>query len=263
MAYGKNKKLSKGSKKGGKKKQLDPFVRKNWYDIKAPTYLNSQSRRAGRTPVTKTTGQRIETEGLKGRVAEFNLADLALKNEDTHKKIRLEVQDITGRSCLTDFHGLSLTRDKMNHMIRKRHSLIDCKTDVKTADGYVVRMFVIAFTKEMKDQVRIFSYAQAAQIKKIRKKISNLLTATISAGSLKDLVTTLISDKLEVDIKSACQSIYPLEPVHVYKVKIVRKPKMDFTKLMEIHEGATGDVDAGVQLEESAEATNILTAAKA
>jgi len=257
MAYGKNKKLSKG-KKGGKKKQLDPFVRKNWYDIKAPTYLNSQARRAGRTPVTKTTGQRIETDYLKGRIGEFNLADLALKNEDSHKKIKLEVQDISGRSCLTDFHGLSLTRDRTCHMIRKRHSLVDIKVDIKTNDGYVVRLFVIAFTKDSKDQVKVFSYAQAAQIKKIRKKVTNMMQTTVSAGSLKDLVNLLISDKLESDIKSGCQSIYPLDPVHVYKVKLIRKPKVDFTKLMEIHEGAP-NADEGVALPESEEAQNLLT----
>lgn len=259
MAYGKNKKLSKGGKKGTKKKQLDPFVRKNWYDLKAPTYLNTQSRRAGRTVVTKTTGQRIETEGLKGRVAEFNMADLAHKNEDSHKKIKLEIQDITGRSCLSDFHGLCLTKDKMNHMIRKRHSLIDTRVDIKTNDGYVVRIFVIAFTKEVKDhQVKIFSYAQTAQIKKIRRKITNLLNTTVMAGSLKDLVNLLVSDKLENDIKSTCQSVYPLDPVHIFKVKLIRKPKVDFTKLMEIHEGAPAG-DDGVALAETEEAENLLT----
>jgi small subunit ribosomal protein S3Ae len=259
MAYGKNKKLSKG-KKGGRKKQLDPFVRKNWYDVKAPTFLNSQARRAGRTPVTKTTGQRIETDGLKGRVAEFNLADLALKNDDSHKKVKLEVQDISGRSCLTDFHGLSLTRDRMNHMIRKRHSLIETKVDVKTLDGYVVRLFVIAFTKDTKDQVRIFSYAQSAQIKKIRKKITALLQTSVGAGSLKDLVQFLVSDKLEADIRSACQSIYPLDPVHLYKVKLVRKPKVDITKLMELHEGAPAAED-GVAMDDVAEESKNLLAA--
>jgi len=156
---------------------------------------------------------------------------------------------------------MSLTRDKMSHMIRKRHSLVDAKIDVRTADGYVVRMFVIAFTKEVKEQVRIFSYAQAAQIKKIRKKIAALMTTTIGAGSLKDLVGTLISDKLESDIKSACQSIYPLDPVHIYKCKIVRKPKLDFTKLMEIHD-TTEVAGDGVVLEETEEAKNLLTADK-
>lgn len=54
MAIGKNKKLGKKAKLAGKKKAVDPFARKEWYDIKAPTaFVN---RVAGKTPVTKTTG---------------------------------------------------------------------------------------------------------------------------------------------------------------------------------------------------------------
>lgn len=260
MAYGKNKGLK--TKKGQKKKQLDPFLRKNWYHIKAPTYFQGKNnRKVGLTPVTKTTGQRIETEGLKGRICEFNLADL--KEDDAgdvgHKKIKLEVQEIQGRNCLTDFHGMELTRDKMCQMIKKKYSLIEATADCRTNDGYTVRMFCIAFTKEVKDfQVRQFTYAQTAQIRKIRRKMVQIMQQEVAQGQLKNLVQSLVVDKIESAIKQATSRIFPLEPVHIQKVKIVKKPKLDITKLMEIHDKSTDD--AGIPVDEEEGAKNLLAA---
>lgn len=37
------------------------------------------------------------------------------------------------------------------------------------------------------------------------------------------------------EIEKACQGIYPLQNVHIRKVKVLRAPKFDLTKLMEVH----------------------------
>merc|ERR1719429_118822 len=112
---------------------------------------------------------------MKGRGLEVNLADLNTDEDQSYKKIRLCIEEVQGRNCLTDFHGLSLTRDKECSLIRKWQTLIEAHTDVKTSDGYVVRMFVIAFTKRRPEQVKSNCYAQSAQIRKIRKRMVEIL----------------------------------------------------------------------------------------
>ena len=48
--------------------------RKDWFDFKAPVPFESKS--FEKTCITKTTGTRIASELIKGRVVEFSLADL-------------------------------------------------------------------------------------------------------------------------------------------------------------------------------------------
>jgi small subunit ribosomal protein S3Ae len=46
------------------------------------------------------------------------------------------------------------------------------------------------------------------------------------------------------EIEKASQGIYPLKDVFIRKVKTLRAPKQDITKLMELHTGAEKDVGA-------------------
>merc|ERR1711915_96292 len=95
MAVGKNKRLTKGGKKGGKKKIVDPFSKKDWYDVKAPSMF--AKRQIGKTLVSRTVGTKIASDGLKGRVFECNQADLH-GDETTYRKMRLIVADV--QDCL-------------------------------------------------------------------------------------------------------------------------------------------------------------------
>uniref|UniRef100_A0A8C6RYF3 40S ribosomal protein S3a n=1 Tax=Nannospalax galili TaxID=1026970 RepID=A0A8C6RYF3_NANGA len=78
MAVGKKKRLTKGGKKGAKKKVVDPFSKKDWYDVKAPA---------------TTQGTKIASNGLKGRVFEVSLADLQ-NNEVAFRKFKHITEDV-------------------------------------------------------------------------------------------------------------------------------------------------------------------------
>merc|ERR550525_814344 len=141
------------------------------------------------------------------------------------------------------------------------HALIEAHVDVKTSDGYLVRMFVIAFTARRPEQVKTNCYAQSAQIRKIRKKMTEIMTNEAGKVQLRELVKKLIPESIGNEIRKQTQGIFPLKDVLVRKVKILKKPKFDITKLMELH-GDGGDDDVGMAMArpEADEAKNALSA---
>lgn len=243
MAVGKNKKL--GKKKGAKKKVADPFTKKDWYDVKAPIMFTN--RQVGKTVINRTVGTKIASEGLKGRILSVSLADLQKDEDQAHRKIKLIVEDVQGTRCLTNFYGMDLTTDKFRSLVRKWQTLIEANVDVKTTDGYTLRLFAIAFTKRRPNQLKKTSYAQSSQVRQIRKKMFDIMTREASTCDLKDLVVKFIPEGIGKQIEKECHGIYPLQNVFIRKVKVMKTPKFDPYKLLELHgEGATEDTGTKV-----------------
>jgi len=248
MAVGKNKKLGKG-KKGGKKKVVDPMTKKDWYDLKAPSLFTV--RRFGKTIVTRTQGTKIAADGLKGRVVEVSLADLNKDEEQAHVNMKLLIEDVQERNCLTSFYGLSFTTDKVKGLVRKWQTLIEAHLDVKTPDGYLVRLFCLAFTKRRQNQIRKTSYAQSSQIRQIRKKMVEII-AREARCSIKELWAKLVPNIIGKLIENECQGIYPLKDCAIRKVKILKRPKFDAAKLLDLHTASAEPT--GQKVEREAEA---------
>jgi len=182
--------LSKG-KKAIKKKVVDPYTRKDWYDIKAPSCFSI--RQVGKTLVNRSQGTRNAEDDLRGRVLESSLGDLNTNSEDqSFRKFRLRVDEVQGRNCLTSFHGMSLTSDKLKSMVKKWQTLIEAHSDLKTTDGYLLRLFCIGFTKRRPQQIRKTSYAQSSQVKAIRKKMFDIMSREITGCDLREVVQKLM-----------------------------------------------------------------------
>ncbi|KAG6645456.1 hypothetical protein CIPAW_08G124100 [Carya illinoinensis] len=123
MVVGKNKTIPKG-RKAGKKKAADPFVKKDWYDIKAPSVFAVKN--VGKTLVT-------HTQGTKGSniVSEVSMADLQDDEDHAYRKIRLRAEDVQGKNTMIEAH-----------------------VDVKTTDYYGLRMFCNGFNKRRQNEVK-------------------------------------------------------------------------------------------------------------
>jgi len=238
MAVGKNKKAGKG-KKGGKKKTHDPFLKKEWYDIRTPVVFPTNQKTIGKTIATKTAGTKVARDTLMGRIFEASQGDLKPESEDdAFRKFRLRVEDVQGFNVLTQFHGMSLTTDKLRSLVRKWQTLIEAFVDIRTSDGYALRLFVIGFTRKHRDQVKKTAYAQKSQTRAIRKRMREIMAREGSGIDLNTLVQKLMTNIIGVEIEKHTQAIYPLKDVLVRKVKMLRSPKADVSKLIEAHGGA-------------------------
>ena len=60
----------------------------------------------------------LASDGLKGHVFEYALADIH-KDDTAYRKFRLIVEEIQGRNCLTNFHGMALTTDRIRSLVKK------------------------------------------------------------------------------------------------------------------------------------------------
>merc|ERR1719452_323718 len=104
----------------------------------------------------------------------------------------------------------------------------------------LLRVFCIGFTRKQDLSTKKTCYAQSAQVKNIRKKMIDIITREVSTTDLKEVVNKLIPDSIARDIEKACQGIYPLHDVHIQKVKVIRRPRFDLAKLMDMHGEGSG-----------------------
>lgn len=255
MTAGKNKRVTKW-RKGSRKKATDPLAKKEWFELRTPSMFTR--RNIGRTCVNKTGGGKIASDVIKGRVMECSLADLQENEDFAHRKIKLAIEDVQGKNAYTNFHGMSFTRDALCMLIRKWQSLVEGHVDAKSTDGYYLRVFFIAFTKRREKQVKKTCYAQSSQIKQIRKIMSDVLTQEITSKEFKELVKLFIADSIGKQLIKDCAHVFPLQNVYIRKIRILKKPKFDLTKLNELY--TENAVDVPMRGDLSEDTTNKLKA---
>lgn len=155
-------------------------------------------------------------------------------------------EEINGNEVLTDFYGMDMTRDKLMSLFKKWQTTIEASIDTRTTDGVSLRVFVIAFTRKQEKQIKKTSYAQASQIRKIRKKMTRIIQKEASKSDFKEIVKKFNTEIFADQIKKQCEGVYPLQNCFIRKVKVLKKPKFDVSKLMELHADTPEDTGAKV-----------------
>ena len=253
MAVGKNKRMSKGGKRG-KRKVVEAMSRKEWYDVVAPTTF--KTRQFSKSLCNKTIGTKVASENIKGRVYEACLADLQDgkgDHDEPYRNIKLKVHDVQGRSMLTQFHGMNLTADKYRALVRKWCTTIESVVEAKTADGYHMRLFFLAFTTKQKNQLSKNCYANTRLIRWIRSRMAKIAQRRLAQVDINGAVKLFTQDTLKNSIFKLCNPLFPLRDLKLRKVKVIKYPKFELGKLNESHDPLPQSVEElGRVVEEAA-----------
>lgn len=227
----------------------DPYLRKEWYSVRAPSMFKHCD--IGQTPVQKTQGLRVSSEVIKGRVYECNLGDLA-ENEAQNGNAKfyfkaIQTEDNTSK---TDFDGYKITTHKYCSLFRKGSSKIDAVCDATTKDGYHLRVFGIAFTTFPEKRTKMNCYAKTSQIKKIRKQMTTRMQEDIANSSMKDVMAKLASAHINEKMTTSVNQVVPCRDVMIQRVKLVSAPKFDQDKFNALYSGAAQEFGKKVERKE-------------
>merc|ERR1719453_105473 len=124
--------------------------------------------------------------------------------------------------------------------------MIEAHAKVKTTDGYILRIFAVGFTMRRQEQTKATCYAGSNQVRRIRKKMVEIMQREASKCQLRELVKKLIPEALGTEIEKATRGIFPIQNCLMRRVKMIKKPKFDLTKLMELH--TESHMDVGTEL---------------
>ena len=116
----------------------DKWREKRWITVNAPDSFNNVP--IGYVPIT-------DDENASGRVLEVTLYDILKGDPSQHQyKIYFQIDKVDGEKASTIFKRFEYSKEFLRSLVRRGSSKINFIIDVKTKDGYIFRIKVIALT---------------------------------------------------------------------------------------------------------------------
>jgi small subunit ribosomal protein S3Ae len=187
-------------------RKVDGWKSKEWYNIEAPVYLN-------RASVGNTLAG--DPALLIGRNVETTVGELTNDMTKNNTKVILRINNVVGDTATTDLIGHELTTDYVRSIVKRQTSRIDANIDVKTKDGYTIRVKPTCFT---------IKRARSSQIKAIREMMVGIVKKHASDSDFETFMQEAILGRLSAAIYRQAKFIYPLRRVEIRKTQVEAAP---------------------------------------
>ena len=193
----------------------DKWREKRWITVNAPDSFNNVP--IGYVPIT-------DDENAAGRVLEVTLYDILKGDPSQHQyKIYFQIDKVDGDKASTIFKRFEYSKEFLRSLVRRGSSKINFIIDIKTKDGYIFRIKVIALTH------RQLNTSRKHALRLIAREVIN---KTISDMTVEQFVQATCYSKINSDIMAAFKKVIRVRHVGLEKVKLVRTAEKE-TVLLE------------------------------
>lgn len=183
----------------------DKWREKKWITVNAPNSFNNVP--IAYVPIT-------DDENASGRVLEVTLYDILKGDPSQHQyKMYFQLDKVQDEKASSIFKRFEYSKEFLRSLVRRGSSKINFIIDVKTKDGYIFRIKVIALTH------RQLNTSRKHDLRLIARDIIN---KTVPEMTIDEFVQATCYGKINSDIMAAAKKVIRIRHVGLEKVKLIR-----------------------------------------
>jgi len=183
----------------------DKWREKRWITVHAPESFNVVP--IAYVPIT-------DDKNAIGRVLEVTLYDILKGDPSQHQyKMYFQIDKVDGDKASTIFKRFEYSKEFLRSLVRRGSSKINFIIDIKTKDGYIFRVKVIALTHRQLNTSRKHALRLIAQ---------DVINKTVPEMTVEQFVQATCYSKINSDIMAAFKKVIRVRHVGIEKVKLIR-----------------------------------------
>jgi small subunit ribosomal protein S3Ae len=183
----------------------DKWREKRWITVNAPESFNVVP--IAYVPIT-------DDENAIGRVLEVTLYDILKGDPSQHQyKMYFQIDKVDGDKASTIFKRFEYSKEFLRSLVRRGSSKINFIIDIKTKDGYIFRVKVIALTHRQLNTSRKHA---------LRLIAKDVIEKTVPGMTVDQFVQATCYSKINSDIMAAFKRVIRVRHVGLEKVKLIR-----------------------------------------
>ena len=192
----------------------DKWREKKWVTVSAPDSFNNVP--IAYVPIT-------DDENAVGRVLEVTLYDILKGDPSQHQyKIYFQINKVEEDKATTIFKRYEYSKEFLRSLVRRGSSKINFIIDIKTKDGYVFRIKILALTHRQLNTSRKHA---------LRLIASDVINNTIPQMTIDQFVQATCYSKINSDIMAAFKKVIRVRHVGLEKVKLIRTAEKEIALL--------------------------------